>query len=226
METNRKKSENEHIDSYIKTNKTLYFFIKRLFDLVLALLLTIFLSPVFLTIAIMIKKDSTGSVFYKHRRVGKNGKELYVYKFRTMIESNITFQEFYDSLSLEQKNEWNENFKLENDPRITKLGKFLRESSLDELPQLLNIIQGNMSFIGPRPVVKKELEYYKGNLKEQLLSVTPGLTGYWACSGRSNIGYPERCELELYYVENCSFKLDFIIFWETLMSVIKKEGAK
>ena len=174
----------------------------------------------------MIKKDSKGSVFYKHKRIGKNGTELYVYKFRTMKESNMTFEEFYNSLSNEQKNEWDENFKLENDPRITKLGKFLRKSSLDELPQLFNIILGNMSFIGPRPIVETELEYYKGNLKKQFLSVKPGLTGYWACSGRSNVGYPERCDLELYYVENCGIRLDLIIFWKTLMSVVRREGAK
>ena len=113
---------------------------------------------------------------------------------------------------------------MENDPRITKVGKFLRKTSLDELPQLINILKGELSIIGPRPVIKEELEKYGIN-KEKFLSVTPGLTGYWAANGRSDITYEQRMTMELYYVDNRSFKLDFKIFVKTVISVLKKEGA-
>ena len=124
----------------------------------------------------------------------------------------------------EQMEEFKTNFKLENDPRITKIGKFLRKTSFDELPQLLNIIKGELSIIGPRPVIAEELEKYGIN-KEKFLSVTPGLTGYWAANGRSTTTYEQRMEMELYYVDNMSFKLDLKIFFKTILSVMKKEVA-
>ena len=124
----------------------------------------------------------------------------------------------------EQMKEFKENFKLENDPRVTKIGKVLRKTSLDELPQLINIIKGDISIIGPRPVVEEELEKYGIN-KNKFLSVTPGLTGYWAANGRSNTTYEQRMEMELYYVDNMSFKLDAKVFFKTVLSVVKREGA-
>ncbi|WP_270360430.1 sugar transferase [Eubacterium sp. AF05-24] len=190
-----------------------YFFIKRIFDFISALSLFIIISPIFLIIAIAIKVDSKGPVFFKHMRVGKNGKPLPTYKFRTMVTTP------------EQKKEYEENFKLENDPRITKIGKILRKTSLDELPQLLNIIIGNMSVVGPRPVVQKELEKF-GDQVDKLLSVTPGLTGYWQANGRSNTTYEERVAMELYYVDHCSIWLDIKIIFQTIGAVIRKEGAK
>ena len=123
------------------------------------------------------------------------------------------------------KKEWEENYKLDNDPRITKIGKFLRSSSLDELPQLLNILSGDMSIVGPRPIIDSEIEKYKDN-KDLLLSVTPGLTGWWACNGRSCTSYDERMNLELYYVRHCSIGLDIKIIVKTFISVIKRDGAK
>ena len=114
----------------------------------------------FLLIAILIKKDDGGDVFYKHKRIGHMNQDIYLYKFRSMTSKYKTFDEFYQTLSIEQKEEWDENFKLENDPRITKIGNFLRKTSLDELPQIINILKGDMSIIGPRPVVDDEIEKY------------------------------------------------------------------
>lgn len=202
-----------------------YFYIKRLMDVVLSLIGLILLSPVFLIIAVLIKCDDGGAVFYKHTRIGYMGNKIGLYKFRSMTTKYKTFDEFYQTLSDEQKKEWNENFKLENDPRITKVGKFLRKTSLDELPQMINILKGEMSIIGPRPVIEEELEQY-GDNKNKFLSVVPGLTGYWAANGRSNTSYEERMEMELYYVDNISFLLDVKIFFRTVVSVLKKEGAK
>ena len=130
-----------------------------------------------------------------------------------------------NQLSKEQKEEFQKYYKLNNDPRITKIGGTLRKTSLDELPQLLNIIKGEMSIIGPRPVVSKELEKF-GNDKKLLLSVKPGLAGLWACSGRSDTTYEERVKKELYYAKNCSMKLDTLCFFKTFLSVVKRKGAK
>lgn len=199
-----------------------YFFIKRIFDFISALSLFIIISPIFLIIAIAIKVDSKGPVFFKHMRVGKNRKPLPTYKFRTMVTNA---EELLKTLTPEQKKEYEENFKLENDPRITKIGKILRKTSLDELPQLLNIIIGNMSVVGPRPVVQKELEKF-GDQVDKLLSVTPGLTGYWQANGRSNTTYEERVAMELYYVDHCSIWLDIKIIFQTIGAVIRKDGAK
>ena len=152
-------------------------------------------------------------------------KDIYIYKFRSMTNKYKTFDEFYQTLSDEQKQEWDANFKLENDPRITKIGKFIRKTSLDELPQIINILKGDMSIIGPRPVVNDEIEKY-GNQKAKFLSVKPGLTGYWAANGRSATTYEDRIKLELYYIDHCSLLLDIKIFFKTILSVLKKEGAK
>ena len=124
----------------------------------------------------------------------------------------------------EQRKEWEENYKLKNDPRITKAGKFLRKTSLDELPQLFNILKGEMSFVGPRPVVSDELSWYQNN-KDRLLSVKPGLTGWWAANGRSEVSYPERCDYELYYVDNASLLLDLKILFKTATIVFSRKGA-
>ena len=208
-----------------KKEKPIFFFIKRCIDIILSLLGLIILSPVFLLIAILIKKEDHGNVFYKHKRIGHMNKDIYIYKFRSMTNKYKTFDEFYQTLSDEQKQEWDENFKLENDPRITKIGNFLRKTSLDELPQIINILKGDMSVIGPRPVVNDEIEKY-GNQKAKFLSVKPGLTGYWAANGRSATTYEDRIKLELYYIDHCSLLLDIKIFFKTILSVLKKEGAK
>lgn len=198
-----------------------YLVIKRGLDIIISFLALILLAPIFLLISLLIKIDSPGKVFFKHKRIGKDGKYIYLYKFRTMYKNA---DEMKKKFTKEQIEEYERDFKLKNDPRVTKIGKFLRKTSLDELPQLLNILKGDMALIGPRPVVEKEIEKY-GMLKNIFLSVTPGLTGYWACNGRSCTNYDERIKLELFYVYNYSFKLDLKIFFKTIKSVITKEGA-
>ena len=203
------------------SKKDIYFYLKRISDVVISGIGLIILSPILLILSILIKLDSNGPIIFSHKRIGKNGQEFKMYKFRTMYENA---QEMIKQFTPEQMKEYKENYKLTNDPRITKIGKFLRKTSLDELPQLINIIKGDLSLIGPRPVIKEELEKYEDN-KEKFLSVKPGLTGYWAANGRSNISYEDRMRMELYYVDNMSFKLDIEIFFKTILSVIKKEGA-
>lgn len=207
-----------------KKTKFLYHFIKRLFDILVSGLSLIIFSPVFLLIAILIRIDSRGKAFYRHKRIGKNGETIYLYKFRSMYsDSKERLEEMLQDPEI--RKEWEENFKLENDPRITKVGKMLRKTSLDELPQLLNILRGDMSIVGPRPVIDSEIEKY-GEEKEKFLSVTPGLTGWWACNGRSCTSYEDRKKLELYYVEHRSINLDLKIIIKTFISVIKRDGAK
>ena len=195
--------------------------IKRLFDIIVSFLGLLILSPLFLLLTILIKCDSKGPVFFIQKRVGRNGKKFGIFKFRTM---RINAEELIASFTPEQLKEWKENFKLKNDPRITRVGKFLRNTSLDELPQLINIFIGNMSLVGPRPIVEEELEWY-GEKKSVLLSVRPGLTGWWATNGRSEVSYPERCDYELYYVYNCSLLLDIKILFKTFSAVFSRKGA-
>lgn len=190
-------------------------------DIVLSILALVVLSPVFLLISVMIKLDSKGKIIFKHKRIGKNGKEIYIYKFRTMVENA---EDMIQNFTEEQKKEFQENYKLADDPRITKVGKLLRKTSLDELPQLVNILKGDLSIIGPRPIVREELKKY-GERQEEFLSITPGLTGYWAANGRSCVDYAQRMEMEMYYVRNVSFKLDVKIFFQTVKSVATRRGA-
>ena len=180
------------------------------------------LSPLFIIISLVVKISSKGSVFFIHERIGFQGKKFKLIKFRTMVDNA---EDMIASFNPEQKKEWEENFKLKDDPRITKIGKFLRKTSLDELPQLINILKGDMSFVGPRPIVEDELSWY-GDNKEKLLSVKPGLTGWWAVNGRSDVPYPERCDFELYYVDRVSFGFDLLILVKTLGAIVRKDGAR
>ena len=212
---------NLKIKEKVMQEKKFYRATKRIFDILLSVIGLVVLSPAFLTIGIIVKLDSKGKVFFKHKRIGKNGQEIYIYKFRTMISGAEQMIKNFDE---NQMKEFKENYKLENDPRITKVGDFLRKTSLDELPQIWNILKGDLSIVGPRPITKEELERY-GENKEKFLSITPGLTGYWQANGRSTTTYEERMAMELYYVDNCSWKMDVKIFFKTIISVIKKEGA-
>ena len=148
-------------------------------------------------------------------------KDIKVYKFRTMYENS---QEIFNNFTKEQKEEFYKNFKLENDPRVTKIGDFLRRTSIDELPQLINILNGSMSIVGPRPIVQKEIDLY-GDYANKLFSVVPGLTGYWQANGRSDTTYEERIKMDMYYIDNRGFWLDFKIIIKTFGSVLKGEGA-
>lgn len=205
----------------VLTKRKPYKMVKRIMDIVLSLIALVLLSPIFLIIALAIKLESKGPVFFKHTRIGKNGKIIKIYKFRSMVENA---EDLIKEFTPEQMKEYKENYKLTNDPRITKVGKVLRKTSLDELPQLINIIKGELSIIGPRPVVQEELEKY-GQNAQKFLSVTPGLTGYWAANGRSCTSYEQRMEMELFYVDNLSFKMDMKVFFKTIGAVIKREGA-
>ena len=203
-------------------NRRFYHLVKRMIDVVLSLFGLVLISPFVVIIAILIKIDSKGPVFFKHHRIGKNGKPFSMYKFRTMKDGA---EAMINDFTPEQLEEWNENFKLKDDPRITRIGKFLRKTSLDELPQLVNILRGDMSIVGPRPVIEVELEEY-GNDKDEFLSIRPGLTGWWASNGRSEISYPERCSYELYYVRNESFWLDVKVMFLSVFSVFLHKGAR
>lgn len=201
--------------------KPIYDFVKRVFDIVCSLIGLIVLSPVFIIISILIKTTSEGPVFFAHKRVGKGGKTIKIYKFRSMVTNA---EELIKQFTPEQKAEYEKNFKLEKDPRVTKVGNFMRKTSLDELPQLINILKGDISVVGPRPVMDVETKIY-GNYRNMLLSVKPGLTGFWAANGRSHTTYTRRRAMEIYYVKNRSVLLDLKIIFKTFISVFKREGA-
>lgn len=200
---------------------SLYSITKKIMDLVLSFIGLILLIPVFLILAILVKLDSKGPVFYAHTRKGKNRSDIKIYKFRTMYSNS---DEIFESFSDEQKEEYYKNFKLDNDPRVTKIGDFLRRTSLDEIPQLANVLKGDLSLVGPRPIVEKEICKY-GQYADKLFSVIPGITGYWQSHGRSDTSYDERVKIDMYYIDNKSILLDIKIMFKTVISVIKKEGA-
>lgn len=202
-----------------------YMAVKRGFDIFGALIGVI--GMILLALPIKIMYMLTGdfkSIFYTHQRVGKNGKIFKMYKFRTMVpNSKQMLEEMLKDPKY--KKEWDENQKFENDPRVTKAGKILRKTSLDELPQMLNVLLGDMSLIGPRPLVPGELDKHDGNHKIYE-KVRPGVTSWWACHGRSATTYEERLALEYYYVQNRSFMLDLKCIFATIKAVLMKTGAK
>jgi lipopolysaccharide/colanic/teichoic acid biosynthesis glycosyltransferase len=203
---------------------TIYRVSKRTMDIVGALAGLVLLLPVFLAIAFLMKlQEPKGYVFFNQRRIGIHMKMFKIIKFRYMV-SNA--EERLKSDPVLYKKYVDNNYKLEQDedPRITRLGRFLRKSSLDELPQFINVLKGDMSLVGPRPVVRDELKEY-GDKITDFLSVKPGITGYWQVSGRSEVGYPERVELELYYVYNQSIWMDIKIIFLTVWYVLLKRGA-
>lgn len=204
------------------SNKRAYRFFKRGFDIICSFFAIVLTMPVLIVLGIAVKCTSKGPVFYSHKRIGKNGKEIGILKFRSMV---VNADKMIDDFTEEQKKEYKENYKLENDPRVTKFGKFIRKTSLDELPQLFNILFGSISIVGPRPVTQEETLLY-GKDRDLLLSVTPGLTGLWASSGRSEVSYEERMKLELQYVAECSFWYDIKIIFKTIIPVFKGHGAK
>ncbi|WP_421017314.1 sugar transferase [Furfurilactobacillus cerevisiae] len=208
-----------------KRNKFLYFIIKRICDIVLSFLALIVLSPLFLIVFLTYKlsPENQGPVIFKQERIGKNGKKFFIFKFRSMVVN--ADEKLYANKQLYRKYVAN-SYKLppNEDPRITSFGQFLRKTSIDELPQFINILRGEMSIIGPRPVVQQELREY-GDDVDEFLSVRPGAMGLWQASGRSNIVYPERCQIELNYVRNASLTLDTKIFFKNIVSIFKSDGA-
>lgn len=201
-----------------------YRVIKRLLDIVISIIGLTLTFPIFILMGVVCMfGDSKGPIFFKQKRYGKNGRIFTIYKFRSMVVN--ADQKLKNNHQLYEKYLTN-NYKLESseDPRITKMGLFLRSTSLDELPQLLNVLKGEMSIVGPRPIVEEELKEYKDRVAD-FLSVKPGLTGFWQVKGRSNIGYPERVNLELYYVYHQSLCLDIGIIFQTFKVVFSKQGA-
>lgn len=213
--------------AYTITNtmgRKIYLIIKRMFDIILSVIGLIVLSPIFLVVIICIISEDGGNPFYGHVRIGKNGKKIRIYKFRSMKNIDVDIEKI---LTPEQLLQYRTEFKIDNDPRITKVGNFLRKSSLDELPQLINILKGDISIVGPRPIVEKEIKIY-GKDTAKLLSVQPGLTGYWQAYARNNATYEsgERQRMEMYYVEHQSLWLDIKIIFKTFGSVLKGSGAQ
>lgn len=199
-------------------------YLKTIFDFALTLVGTVAISPILIFIAIWIYKDSPGPVIFKHTRIGKNGKKFPCYKFRSMcIDAKEKLAELLENDPV-AKAEWECDFKLKNDPRITKSGAFLRRTSLDELPQIFNVLKGDMSLVGPRPVIEEELERY-GEYVNDYLMVKPGITGMWQINGRNDTSYAERVCMDSWYVRNWSIWIDNLILWRTLKSVIRCKGA-
>ncbi|OHD55358.1 MAG: hypothetical protein A2Y33_04055 [Spirochaetes bacterium GWF1_51_8] len=200
-------------------------FIKRIFDLVLSLAGFVVILPFFLLVAFLVKITSKGGIFYGHPRVGKDGKEFKAWKFRTMYYDSEERLKHILATDPKAKKEWKASFKMKNDPRITPLGKLLRKTSMDELPQIINILVGQMSLVGPRPVVREELESHYGDFAEYYYSVKPGLTGLWQVSGRSDTDYHYRVQTDAWYVQNWNLWLDIIILFRTPLAVLRGKGA-
>ncbi len=204
----------------MQINKTRYFkkdfykIIKTIFDLFFALIFLVVSSPIFISIALLVKLSSRGPIFFLQKRVGKNKKTFNCIKFRTM---HPEAEDILENLIINNealRKEFKETHKLKNDPRITNIGKFLRKTSLDEIPQFLNVIKMEMSIVGPRPIVKKEIQKY-GESYNKVISIKPGITGLWQVSGRNNLSYKRRVILDCLYVENISPLLDLRIIIRT-----------
>lgn len=199
--------------------------VKRFFDLSASLVAIILLSPVLLIISALVYLGDLGPVIYGQIRIGKDGKPFKMWKFRSMCKDS---EEMIDKLTPEQIHQYYTEFKIDNDPRITKVGNFLRKTSLDELPQLFNVLFNDMSLIGPRPLIESEIQMNYADTYQELLSVKPGVTGYWQAYARNNATYQsgERQEMELYYVHHASAWLDIKILFKTVITVLKREGAQ
>jgi len=199
--------------------------IKRLFDIFFSLLTLALLSPLFLFIAVIVKCSSPGKIFYKQKRIGRGGVPFFCYKFRTMYQDADAKLSTILKSSPHLAKEWKENHKLKNDPRVTPVGHFLRKTSLDELPQFFNALKGDLSIVGPRPVVQEEIETHFKEKAAKILSIRPGITGKWQVTGRSNISYSKRIRLEEEYIDKHSFSLDLKLIFKTVPKMIFSKGA-
>jgi len=199
-------------------------FAKRAFDVSAACLGLLFLSPIFLMVMLLVKLTDKGPAFYGHRRIGHNGQEFRCLKFRTMVTNGDKVLQEHLRNNPKAMEEWRETRKLQDDPRVTAVGAVLRKLSLDELPQLFNIIRGEMSVVGPRPVVRDELEKYE-NAAVYYLQARPGLTGLWQISGRNDVSYATRVAFDTHYVENWSLVRDVVIIARTIPAVCAQRGS-
>ena len=199
--------------------------VKTFLDYTLLIAASGFLVPLFVVISLLVKLSSPGPVFYGHERIGRNGKRIRVWKFRSMVINADEILNTVLAKNPEYRKEWEQSHKLSNDPRVTRIGKFLRKSSLDALPQLVNVILGDMSFIGPRPVTDAETGKYGENFN-YIFSVKPGLSGMWQVSGRSDTDYAERVAFDSYYIQNWSIWLDLWLIFKTVGVVLTGKGAR
>ncbi|OUN51641.1 multidrug MFS transporter [Clostridium perfringens] len=208
-------------DNYKKVNNSrFYLFLKRFIDIFASILGLILLSPILIVVSILIKLDSKGPVFFSQKRVGLHGKTFNMYKFRSMV---VNAEEIKDKLK-EQNEMSGPMFKMKNDPRITKIGKFIRKTSIDELPQLLNVLKGEMSLVGPRPSLPKEVKEFEPWMLERL-EVKPGITCYWQVMGRNSIGFREWMELDVKYVHERCLSLDLKLIFKTFFVLFGDENA-
>jgi undecaprenyl-phosphate galactose phosphotransferase len=197
---------------------------KLFFDFTMTSILMIIFSPILLLLYLVVFISTKGKPIFKHARIGKGAKPFAVYKFRTMYSNaDRLLQDLLENDDL-IKEEWEKEFKLKDDPRITSIGKFLRKTSLDELPQLINVIKGEMSLVGPRPIVQEEILKY-GNYFNYFKAVKPGITGLWQISGRNDVDYDERVQLDTWYVRNWSIEQDLIILMKTIVTVLLRKGS-
>lgn len=204
-----------------KTNRR----IKRIFDIVFSLLTMVIIIPVSIVVIVLIMIESPGAApIFKHYRVGRGGTLFPCYKFRSMVPNAKEKLQEYLKNNPEAKIEWDKYFKLKNDPRITKIGKIIRKTSIDELPQFINVLKGEMSWVGPRPIIKDEIHYYGKYIKDYY-AVLPGITGMWQVSGRSEIGYKDRVSLDVWYVRNWSIWIDITLILKTIKTVLFRKGA-
>lgn len=200
-------------------------FLKRTFDIIFSSLVLIIASPMLLLIAVAIRFFSKGKVVYAHERIGRGGKSFRCLKFRTMYAD--ADQRLIDILANnpDMRKEWEQNHKLKNDPRVTPIGKFLRKTSLDEFPQFFNVLRGDLSVVGPRPVVRSEIQKHIGAKASTILSVRPGITGLWQVSGRSDTSYTTRIQLDEKYIQEQSFLLDLKLICKTVPCMLWSKGA-
>lgn len=207
-----------------QTKVQAYRVFKRVLEFVLTFFALLFALPLLIVLAVLVKITSRGPIFYVADRLGKNGTPIRIYKFRSMVQGASEILSKLLKENPEYRNEWEKSFKLLHDPRITWFGRFMRKTSLDELPQLLNVLTGDLALIGPRPIVKKEVGLY-GSAWRIVRQVKPGVTGLWQVSGRSETSYDSRVQLDLQYIYNWSPWMDLWIFFRTIVSVIRMRGA-
>lgn len=207
------------VSAEVKSNYY-YEFFKRSIDVICSIIGLISLSPIFLIVSILIRLESKGEIIFKQKRVGLNGEEFEIYKFRSMVANAEELKE-----KLAEENEMSgPMFKMKDDPRITKVGKFIRKTSIDELPQLINVVKGEMSLVGPRPSLPKEVAKFEEWMNERLL-VKPGLTCYWQVSGRNNIDFEDWMKLDIKYVRERNFWLDIKLILKTILVLFGDENA-
>lgn len=211
---------NKDLAKVTKNESVFYSFIKRIIDIVGSLVGLIVLSPILLVVAILIKLDSKGPILFSQVRVGKNGKEFKMHKFRSMV---VDAEELKEKLR-EQNEREGPMFKIKDDPRVTRIGRFIRKTSIDELPQLINILKGEMSIVGPRPSLPKEVAQFDDWMLERL-EVKPGLTCYWQVSGRDIIGFEEWMKLDVKYVREKNLIIDIKLIFKTVFVLFGDENA-